>query len=148
MEHQFSQMLQKDLHKLYKWADANNIKLNANNFELLRYGKEQEIKSATAYKSYDDSNIDNNEQVRDLLINMSNTATFTVEIRKYNLNGQRQNGMGVESVSVAEVLSHADTVEISCHSSTRELQPALESMESKSHTIFRRYSTNVYIQNL
>ena len=27
-------------------------------FELLRYGKEQEIKSATTYKSYDDSNID------------------------------------------------------------------------------------------
>ena len=52
-------MLQNDLHKLYKWADTkfNNMKFNANKFELLRYGKEQEIKSATTYKSYDDSNI-------------------------------------------------------------------------------------------
>ena len=43
-------MLEIDLHKLYKWADTNNMKFNANNFELLRYGKEQEIKSATTYK--------------------------------------------------------------------------------------------------
>ena len=39
--------------------------------------------------------------------------------------------MGVESVSVAEALSHADTLKISCHSPTRVLLPALESMESK-----------------
>ena len=49
-----TQMLQKDLHKLYKWTDTNNMKFDANKFELLRYGKEQEIKSATTYKSYDD----------------------------------------------------------------------------------------------
>ena len=42
-----TQMLQNDLHKLYKWADANNMKFNASKFQLLRYGKEQEIKSAT-----------------------------------------------------------------------------------------------------
>ena len=42
--------------------------------------------------------------------------------------------MGVESVSVAVGLSHADTPEISYHSSTRVLLPALESMESKIHT--------------
>ena len=47
-------MLQNDLHKLYKWADPNNMKFNANKSELLRYGQEQEIKSATTYKSYDD----------------------------------------------------------------------------------------------
>ena len=56
-----TQMLQNDLHKLYKLADTNNVKFNANKFELLRYGKEQEIKSATTYKSYDDSNIDDKE---------------------------------------------------------------------------------------
>ena len=74
-------MLQNDLHKLYKWADRNNTKFNANKFELLRYRKEQEIKYATTYISYDDSNIDEKEQVRDLGIMMSNTATFTLHIR-------------------------------------------------------------------
>ena len=71
-----TQMLQNDLHKLYKWADTNNMKFNASKFELLRYGKELEIKSATTYKSYDDSNIDDKEQVRDLGIMMSNTTTY------------------------------------------------------------------------
>ena len=55
--------------------------------------------------------------------------------------------MGVESVSVAEALCHAVTLEISCHSPTRVLLPALEFMESKRHTSYRSYSTNVYIQN-
>ena len=49
-------------------------------FELLRFGKEQEIKSATTYKSYD-SNIEDKEQVGDLGIVMCNTATFTLHIR-------------------------------------------------------------------
>ena len=39
--------------------------------------------------------------------------------------------MGVESVSVAEALSHAETLEISWHSTTRVLLPALESIERK-----------------
>ena len=38
-------------------------------------------------------------------------------------------------------------LEISCHSPTRVLLPALESMESKRHTSHRSYSTNVYIRN-
>ena len=51
------------------------MKFNSNKYELLRHGKEQEILSATTYKSYDDSNIDDKEQVRD------NIATFTFHIR-------------------------------------------------------------------
>ena len=59
-------MLQNYLHMLYKQADTNNMKFNANKFELLRYGKEQEIKSGTTWKSYDDSYIDDKVEVRDL----------------------------------------------------------------------------------
>ena len=66
---------------MYKWSDTNNIKFNDTKFELLQYRKEQEIKSATTNKSYDNSNIDDQEQVRDLSIMMSNTATFTLHIR-------------------------------------------------------------------
>ena len=62
------------------------MKFNANKFELLRYRKEQEIKSVTTYKSYDDTNIDEKEQVRDQGIMMSNSsysfsdALFILEI--------------------------------------------------------------------
>ena len=55
------------------------MKFNANKFEPK--SNKFEIKSATTYKSYDDSNIDDKEQVRDLGIVMSNTATFTLHIR-------------------------------------------------------------------
>ena len=53
--------------------------------------------------------------------------------------------MGVKSVSVAVAPNHADTLEISCHSPTRVLLPALESMESRRYTSYRSYSTTVYI---
>ena len=33
-----AKMLQNDLHRLYKWADTNNMTFNANKFELLPYG--------------------------------------------------------------------------------------------------------------
>ena len=69
------------MHKLYKCADTNNTKFNAKKIELLRYRKEQEINTAATYKSYDDSNIDSMEQVRDLVIIMNYTSTFTVHIR-------------------------------------------------------------------
>ena len=68
-----TQTLQNDLHKLNKWTDTNNIKFNVNKFELLHYGKEQEIKNL--------QQIDNKEQVRDLGIMLSNNATFTLHIR-------------------------------------------------------------------
>ena len=75
-------MLQNDLHKLHKWADTNNMKFNANKFELMRYGKEHGNKICNNLQIiYDDSNIDDKEQVRDRGIMMSNTATFTLHIR-------------------------------------------------------------------
>ena len=59
-------MLHNDSHELYKLANTNNMKFNANKCELLRYGREQEIKSATTYISYHDSTIGYKEQVRNL----------------------------------------------------------------------------------
>ena len=107
-----TQIQQNYLHKLYKWANTNNMKFNANKFELLRYGKVQEIKSATTYKPYDDSNIDDKEQVRDLGIMMSNTPTFTLHIR--NIVKKARDTMGwVLRVFQSGALSHADTFKIS-----------------------------------
>ena len=98
-------MLQNDLHKLYKWADTNNMKFNGNKLKLLRYGKEQEIKSATTYKSHDDSNIDDKKQVRDLGIMMSNTATFTLPIRNIVKKARDKMGWVLRCFSLGSALS-------------------------------------------
>ena len=41
--------------------DTNNVKFNANKFELLGYGKEQEIKYATTYKPFDETSTTKNK---------------------------------------------------------------------------------------
>ena len=55
--------------------------------------------------------------------------------------------MGVDSVPVPVTLSHADTIEVYCHSLITELLSALESMKSKIPISYRCYSSNVYMQN-
>ena len=55
-------MLQKNLDNLFKWADASNMKFNANKFELLLCGKEQEIKIKEFFiNSFSNVNDKNNE---------------------------------------------------------------------------------------
>ena len=83
------------------------MKFNDNKFELLRYGKVQEIKFPTTYKSCDDSNIDDKKQVRDLGIMMSNTATFTLHIR--NIVKEARNKMVWVLIVFQSRISHADT---------------------------------------
>ena len=88
-------------------------------------------KSATTYKSYDDSNIDDKEQVRDLGIMMSKTATFTLHIRHIVKKARDKMGL-VLRVFQSLMLT---------------LLKSLESIESEGHTSYRSYPTNVYIQN-
>ena len=72
------------------------MKFDAKKIELLRFGREQEIKSATIYRSFDDSNIDSKEEVRDLGIMMSNTDTFTRHI--ISIVKPETRWMGIQSV--------------------------------------------------
>ena len=39
--------LQNELDKIYKWEKKNNMKFNPDKFELLRYGKDTDLKEAT-----------------------------------------------------------------------------------------------------
>ena len=59
-------ILQEDLHKLYKWADHNNMEFNADKFEGVRYGN----KEKQYYLAPDDTPIKqpgNGERSRDYL---------------------------------------------------------------------------------
>ena len=140
----------KRTHRFYKMiyisctnGQINNMTFNANKFELLRHGKEQEIKSATTYKSYDDSDIADKEQVRDLGIMMGNTATFTLHIR--NIVKKARDKMGwvlrlFQSRKRHLMLTLLKSLFI----------PVLEyccQLCDPWKTSYRSYSTNVYIQN-
>ena len=118
-----------------------------NMFELLRYGKEQEIKSATTYKSYDDLNIDDIEQVRDLGIMMSNTATFTLYIRNIVKKAKDKMGWVLRVFQLRERYPMLTLLKSLVIPLLEYILPALESMKSKRHTSYRSYSTNVNIQN-
>jgi hypothetical protein len=74
--------LQKDLDRVYEWADSNNMKFNSTKFEVLRYGKNEEMKFGTMYFSADDDLIEEKDVLRDLGVQMNNKATFDDHIIK------------------------------------------------------------------
>jgi ribonuclease P/MRP protein subunit RPP40 len=73
--------LQADLETLYLWQDQNNMKCNGNKFELLRYGRDEDLKFSTNYLTPGaEEIIDNNECLRDLGVMMSDDAKFTEHV--------------------------------------------------------------------
>ncbi len=42
---------QRDLLNIYDWASSNNMKFNGQKFEVLRYGKDEALKTLTNYQS-------------------------------------------------------------------------------------------------
>ena len=59
--------LQEDLNKLYSWQERNNIKFNGSKFELIRYGRKQDLKDNTMYFSTQpELVIEEAEHLRDL----------------------------------------------------------------------------------
>ena len=68
--------LQADLNAVYSWTTENNMELNGDKFECLRYGTNQELQNSTSYKSNSGSTIQEKDYVKDLGITMSNDATF------------------------------------------------------------------------
>jgi len=74
--------LQSDLQIVYEWQQENNMLFNEKKFELLRYGKNQDIKDTTNYTGPLKNQIGEKQCVRDLGIMINNTLTFTDHITK------------------------------------------------------------------
>ena len=65
---------------IYKWQQINKMQFNENQFELLRYGKNQDIKDSTSYFGPNSRKIEQTQCVKDLGIKMSDTLSFTDHI--------------------------------------------------------------------
>ena len=76
------QNMQTDLDVIYQWARNNNAVFNADKFECLRYGGNQELISSTHYLSNSATPITSCTSVRDLGVTMCSDATFSEHIAK------------------------------------------------------------------
>ena len=73
--------LQEDLEKLYKWARENNMTFNGTKFQLLRYGKNENIKNETVYFTDEMENvIEQYENLKDLGVFMNDKADFSTHV--------------------------------------------------------------------
>ena len=73
--------LQADLEKLYDWQKSNNMEFNSKKFEVLRYGKNDDLKKSTCYLTPNcEDMIEEKKSLRDLGIMMSNDASFSIHV--------------------------------------------------------------------
>ena len=72
--------LQQDLEQVYQWAERNNIAFNDTKFDLIRYGKNIELKNTTSYTSNINTDIEAKPTTKDLGVTMSATGDFTDHI--------------------------------------------------------------------
>ena len=60
--------LQNDLNKVFNWKDRNLMKFNLTKFEILRIGKQQQLKENIKYTSPDGKEIPESDMVKDLCV--------------------------------------------------------------------------------
>ncbi|KAK4328363.1 hypothetical protein Pmani_001236 [Petrolisthes manimaculis] len=72
--------LQDDLNVIYTWAEENNMSFNDTKFELIWYGKNNDIKNQTTYKTLKRVDIEQRNMVKDLGVCMTSDAVFGTHI--------------------------------------------------------------------
>ena len=73
--------LQINLEKMYEWEKSNNMKFNGNKFQILRYGRNQELKEETMYFTPEmEETIEPFNTLRDLGVIMNDQANFNDHI--------------------------------------------------------------------
>ena len=85
--------LQKELEKLDEWATENNMKFNGKKFQVVRYGRNEELKNNTEYFSgaYEEI-IERFETIRDLGVQLSDDASFNEQIEKVCKKARQKSG--------------------------------------------------------
>ena len=87
-------MLQRELLKIYQWADLNNATFNSEKFEAIRFTSDKKLKTPDPiYRAYSDEYIDFEMHVKDLGVWMSANLTFDEHIRIITAKARRVMGM-------------------------------------------------------
>ena len=86
-----TEQLQEDLSAVLSWSQENNMALNEEKFELLRYGNNQQIIAETRYQC-NQQVIKSKEHVKDLGVHMSSDASFSHHITMITETARRMCG--------------------------------------------------------
>ena len=81
---------QQDLNTVYTWTERNNMQLNGDKFECLRYGTLSDLQTDIHYKSNAGSLIEEKENVRDLGVIMSKNGKFKEHIHHMVAEAKKQ----------------------------------------------------------
>lgn len=81
---------QQDLNTVYTWTEDNNMQLNGDKFECIRYGTIRDLQTDIQYKSSSGSNIEEKDHLRDLGVTMSNTGQFKEHIHHITTEAKKQ----------------------------------------------------------
>ena len=84
------QRIQEDLNTIYRWAEQNNMKFNGKKFEVIKYGTNKY--SNQIYQQPNGEQIEEVEEIKDLGVLMSASATFENEVETAVLKSNRQAG--------------------------------------------------------
>ena len=74
--------LQNDINHVYKWQEDNNLLFNAKKFELIRHGKNKELKENIYPKPNGTDVVEEKSVVTDLGVKMNNKADFSDHVDK------------------------------------------------------------------
>ena len=89
--------LQNDLNKLYEWASRNNMFFNGCKFEVLHYRNATAHQTTRKYTAHDGKPIEPKTNLRDLGVNMNDTADFGDHITEISSKARRQMGWVLRS---------------------------------------------------
>ena len=82
------------MNKIYTWEKNNNMKFNATKFEMIRYGKNEELKDNTVYFGPDMKDvIERKENTRDLGVIINDKLNFNNHVDKVVQNTKRKMGL-------------------------------------------------------
>ena len=75
------EQMQEDLQKIYQWGKRNNMEFNSEKFQVIRYGRDLNLKKSTDYFTGDfDEVIERFPTIRDLGVQVSEDVTFLEHI--------------------------------------------------------------------
>jgi len=99
-----SNRLQFDLKCIYQWASENNMSFNSCKFEKIHYRYGNETIYSYNYTADDGAIIAEKENLRDLGVTMSNTATFRTHINSVANSSRRKLGWILRTFETREPL--------------------------------------------